>query len=79
VWLPPCCFLLLAAGIPRDILSPYPALAGFRNAVAGAPAVAAYYAKEEDEVRRAGFRTDDAAAAAAAGAAADAPASSLVG
>jgi hypothetical protein len=66
----PCLTVFLAAGIPRDILSLYPALAGFRNAVAGAPAVAAYYAKEEDEVRRAGFRSDDAAAAA------DAPASS---
>ncbi|WIA33678.1 hypothetical protein OEZ86_006797 [Tetradesmus obliquus] len=49
--------------LPRDILAAYPALAGFRNAVAAAPGVAAYYAKEEDEVRRAGFRTDNAAAA----------------
>lgn len=51
------------SGLPRDILAAYPALAGFRDAVAAAPGVAAYYAKEEDEVRRAGFRTDNAAAA----------------
>lgn len=59
VSLPAC----LPAGNPRDILCSYPALAAFRNAVAAAPAVAAYYAKESDEFRRAGFRTDAAAAA----------------
>ncbi|KAF6251918.1 hypothetical protein COO60DRAFT_1644510 [Scenedesmus sp. NREL 46B-D3] len=46
------------AGLPRDILSAYPTLAAFRCAVAAAPAVAAYYAKESDKVRLAGFRPD---------------------
>eukprot|EP00882_Tetradesmus_deserticola_P010475 GHRQ01011064.1.p1 GENE.GHRQ01011064.1~~GHRQ01011064.1.p1 ORF type:complete len:234 (+),score=87.78 GHRQ01011064.1:251-952(+) len=45
-------------GLPRDILSAYPALAAFRSAVAAVPAVAAYYAKEGDEVRVTGFRPD---------------------
>lgn len=53
-----CTLLLAAAGLPRDILSAYPTLAAFRSAVAAAPAVAAYYAKESDEVRLAGFRPD---------------------
>jgi hypothetical protein len=53
----------LPAGIPCDILCSYPALAAFRNAVAAAPAVAAYYAQESDEVRQRGFTPAGAAAA----------------
>jgi hypothetical protein len=61
-----CSALFLPAGLPRDILASYPTLAAFRNAVAAVPAVAAFYAKEQDEVRQAGFTPDAAAAVAEA-------------
>jgi hypothetical protein len=44
-------------------MAAYPTLSSFRNAVAAEPAVAAYYAKESDDVRVAGFRPDTAATA----------------
>jgi hypothetical protein len=40
------------------MLGAYPTLSAFRSAVAAVPAVAAYYAKETDDVRVAGFRPD---------------------
>jgi hypothetical protein len=53
--------LLLAmscSGVPRDILTTYPVLKEFRNAIATLPEVAAFYAKETDDIRKNGFYAD---------------------
>eukprot|EP00775_Hariotina_reticulata_P005347 gene5347-5583_t len=45
-------------GVPRDILTSYPVLKEFRNAIATLPEVAAFYAKENDDIRNNGFAAD---------------------
>jgi hypothetical protein len=51
---------VLAAGIPKDVLSGYPVLKEFRNSVAAVPEIAAFYAdaKNNDDIRTTGFRAD---------------------
>lgn len=46
------------AGIPTDYLNSYPVLKEFRNSIASVPEVAAFYAKESDDVRVNGYRQD---------------------
>jgi len=46
------------SGVPRDILTTYPVLKEFRNAIATLPEVAAFYAKETDDIRKNGFYAD---------------------
>lgn len=45
-------------GVPTDLLKDYPALKAFRNAIANVPEVAAFYAKETDDIRTKGFKAD---------------------
>jgi glutathione S-transferase len=45
-------------GIPADYLNSYPVLKEFRNSIASVPEVAAFYAKESDDVRVNGYRQD---------------------
>jgi glutathione S-transferase len=47
-----------AAGVPSDLLASYPSLKAFRNAIASLPEVAAFYAKQDDDIRVKGFRAD---------------------
>ena len=47
----------LVAGVPKDLLKDYPDLKAYRNSVAALDAVAAFYAKETDDIR-AGFKPD---------------------
>jgi len=44
-------------GVPKDLLKDYPDLKAYRNSVAALDAVAAFYAKETDDIR-AGFKPD---------------------
>lgn len=43
-------------GIPTDLLDAYPVLKEFRNSIANVPEIAAFYSKENDEVRNNGFK-----------------------
>ena len=43
--------------MPKDVLSAYPTIKAYRNAIANLEPVAAFYDKETDELR-AGFRAD---------------------
>lgn len=43
-------------GIPTTILDDYPALKAFRQAIANVPAIKAFYDKETDDIRTAGFK-----------------------
>jgi hypothetical protein len=59
-----CFFLLtqritwvLLPGVPKDLLKDYSDLKAYRNSVATLDAVAAFYAKETDDIR-AGFKPD---------------------
>jgi glutathione S-transferase len=54
--LPRC--LQFLTGLPTTILDPFPALKAFRNDIASLPAVAAHYAKAEDDTRKNGYRPD---------------------
>lgn len=45
-------------GVPSDLLASYPSLKAFRNAIASLPEVAAFYAKQDDDIRVKGFRAD---------------------
>lgn len=57
-----CAAALLAtptnAGVPTDLLKDYPTLKAFRNHIASVPEVAAFYAKEKDDIRTTGFKAD---------------------
>jgi glutathione S-transferase len=43
-------------GVPTDLLESYPVLKDFRNSIANLPEVAAFYSKENDDIRNKGFK-----------------------
>jgi hypothetical protein len=52
------------AGLPLDLLAPFPAIRAFRHQVASLPGVVAWYEQpqNQDAVRQAGYRPDGSAA-----------------